>query len=488
MEPRVILIAVTAILVCFGLLMIWSASSVTDLASSTYNNDPMYHVKSQLRYVVFGVVLAVVATRCDYHLWTKTFVRPLWIAVMVALAMVFLPGTSQDAYGASRWINIGGFSFQPSEFAKIFIIICAAEIAQNYFEERSVDDQGVIKLIVIGVVVPLGAILGQPDKGSTMILCMTLLVMAYLGGLDRRWVAAIAALGVVVFLFLSFKDDYSRSRVMIMLDPWSDALGSGYQLIQGFYAFGSGGIFGVGLGFSKQKYAYLPMAHNDFIYAIIGEELGLVGTVGLLVLFAVLLWAGFEIARHASDLSGRLIAAGCTSMLIIQLFVNICGVIGVLPMTGKPIPFISYGGSSIIASLLMVGVILSVSFNTVLPETDNDRARRTWRVSEGGAGDPGLSFVGEPTPRSSRREGQGNARSAANQASAGFRVINGNGGGSAGGRREERPRTAPGREQSTRGRSTPLTGGAQQGRSRIDLGPSATDRLRGREGGPKRRR
>ncbi len=488
MEPRVILIAVTAILVCFGLLMIWSASSVTDLASSTYNNDPMYHVKSQLRYVVFGVVLAVVATRCDYHLWTKTFVRPLWIAVMVALAMVFLPGTSQDAYGASRWINIGGFSFQPSEFAKIFIIICAAEIAQNYFEERSVDDQGVIKLIVIGVVVPLGAILGQPDKGSTMILCMTLLVMAYLGGLDRRWVAAIAALGVVVFLFLSFKDDYSRSRVMIMLDPWSDALGSGYQLIQGFYAFGSGGIFGVGLGFSKQKYAYLPMAHNDFIYAIIGEELGLVGTVGLLVLFAVLLWAGFEIARHASDLSGRLIAAGCTSMLIIQLFVNICGVIGVLPMTGKPIPFISYGGSSIIASLLMVGVILSVSFNTVLPETDNDRARRTWRVSEGGAGDPGLSFVGEPTPRSSRREGQGNARGAANQASAGFRVINGNGGGSTGGRREERPRTAPGREQSTRGRSTPLTGGAQQGRSRIDLGPSATDRLRGREGGPKRRR
>ncbi len=488
MEPRVILISVTAILVCFGLLMIWSASSVTDLASSAYNNDPMYHVKSQLRYVVFGVVLAVVATRCDYHLWTKTFVRPLWIAVMVALAMVFLPGTSQDAYGASRWINIGGFSFQPSEFAKIFIIICAAEIAQNYFEERSVDDQGVIKLIVIGVVVPLGAILGQPDKGSTMILCMTLLVMAYLGGLDRRWVAAIAALGVVVFLFLSFKDDYSRSRVMIMLDPWSDALGSGYQLIQGFYAFGSGGIFGVGLGFSKQKYAYLPMAHNDFIYAIIGEELGLVGTVGLLVLFAVLLWAGFEIARHASDLSGRLIAAGCTSMLIIQLFVNICGVIGVLPMTGKPIPFISYGGSSIIASLLMVGVILSVSFNTVLPETDNDRARRTWRVSEGGAGDPGLSFVGEPTPRSSRREGQGNARGATNQASAGFRVINGNGGGSIGGRREERPRTAPGREQSTRGRSTPLTGGAQQGRSRIDLGPSATDRLRGREGGPKRRR
>ena len=487
MEPRVVLIAVTAILVCFGLLMIWSASSMTDLASATYNNDPMYHVKSQLRYVAIGLVLAVAATRFDYHLWTTTFVRPLWIAVMVALAMVFLPGTSQDAYGASRWINIGGFGFQPSEFAKIFIIVCAAQIAQKYFEERSVDDHEVIKLIVIGVGAPLAAILFQPDKGSTMILGMTLLVMAYLAGLDRRWVAAIAGIGVVVFLFLSFKDDYSRSRIMILLNPWSDALDSGYQLIQGFYAFGSGGIFGVGLGFSKQKYAYLPMAHNDFIYAIIGEELGLVGTVGLLVLFAVLLWAGFKISRHASDLSGRLIAAGCTSMLIIQLFVNVCGVIGIMPMTGKPIPFISYGGSSIIASLLMVGVILSVSFNTVLPETENDRARRTWRVSEGGAGDPGLSFVGEPTPRSSRREGQGSTRGGAGRASAGFRVINGNGGG-AGGRREERQRTASGREQNTRGRSTPLTGGAQQGRSRIDLGPSATDRLRGREGGPKRRR
>ncbi len=487
MKPRVVLIAVTAILVCFGLLMIWSASSVTDLASSTYNNDPMYHVKSQLRYVAFGVFLAVVATRFDYHLWTKTFIKLLWIAVMVALAMVFLPGTSQDAYGASRWINIGGFSFQPSEFAKIFIIICAAEIAQNYFEERSVDDNGVLKLIVIGVGVPLAAILAQPDKGSTMILGMTLLVMAYLGGLDRRWIAAITVIGIVGFLVLAFKDSYSRSRILILLNPWSDALNSGYQLIQGFYAFGSGGIFGVGLGFSKQKYAYLPMAHNDFIYAIIGEELGLVGTVGLLVLFAVLVWAGFEIARHATDLSGRLIASGCTSMLVIQLFVNICGVIGIMPMTGKPIPFISYGGSSIIASLLMVGVILSVSFNSRFLETENDRVRKTWRVSDGDRSDPGLSYVGEATPRSSRREGQGGAGTGT-QAPGGFRVINGNGGGNGSATREARPRTGSGRDQNSRPRSTPLTGGAAQGRSRIDLGPSATDRLRGRDTGPKRRR
>ncbi len=490
MRPRVILIAVTAILVCFGLLMIWSASSMTDLASSTYNNDPMYHVKSQLRYALLGLVAAVVATLFDYHSWTKTFVKPLWIGVMATLAMVFLPGTSQDAYGASRWINIGGFGFQPSEFAKIFIVICAAEIAQRYYEERSVDDHEFIKLLLIGVGIPLAAILGQPDKGTTMIVCATLLAMYYLAGLNRSWLFLILGIGLVLFLFLALKDDYSRSRIMILLDPWSDALDSGYQLIQGFYAFGSGGIFGVGLGFSKQKYAYLPMAHNDFIYAIIGEELGLVGTLGLLVLFAVLVWAGFEISRHASDLSGRLIAAGCTSMLAIQLFVNICGVIGIMPMTGKPIPFISYGGSSIIASLLMVGVILSVSLHSTLPETENDRARRSLRVSEG-AGDPGLSFVGEPTPRSSRRGEQG---AGGTGATSGFRVVEGRG------RGEERPRAerdragrAPRaarntREQNSRPRSTPLGGSGSNGRSRIDLGPSATDRLRGRDQGPQRRR
>ncbi len=483
MRPRVILIAVTAILVCFGLLMIWSSSSMTDLASATYDNDPMYHVKHQLRYALIGIVFAVPAAIFDYRRWTKDFIKPLWIAVMVVLAMVFLPGTSQDAYGASRWINIGSFSFQPSEFAKIFIVLCAAEIAQRYFEERTVDDGRVLKLMAVGVLVPLFAILAQPDKGTTMILGMTLLVMAYLAGLDRRWIALIGGIGVLGILALALTASYSRSRIMILIDPWSDALGSGYQLIQGFYAFGSGGIFGVGLGFSKQKYAYLPMAYNDFIYAIIGEELGLVGTVGLLALFAVLVWAGFEIARHASDLSGRLIASGCTAMLAIQLFVNVCGVIGIMPMTGKPIPFISYGGSSIIASLIMVGVILSVSLHSELPETDNDRARRTWRVSEGG-GDPGLSFVGEPTPRSSRREGQVPGRGGVQ--TGGFRVIDGGGNGGAS-RREDRPR--PGREQNTRPRSTPLGGrDAQRGRSRIDLGPSATDRLRGRDTGPKRRR
>lgn len=490
MEPRVVLVVVTAILVLFGLLMIWSASSVTDLASSTYGNDPTYHVKNQLIFAALGVVLAVAASRFDYHAWTKTLIKPLWIATMIALVMVFLPGFSQDAYGANRWINIGGFSFQPSEFAKILIVIVAAEVAQRYFEEQTFSDHEFLKYMAIGVAIPMAAILFQPDKGTTMILAATLLVMAFLAGFDRKFLVAAIVVAAVGILFLALKDDYSRRRIITMFDPFQDAEGSGYQLIQGFYAFGSGGIFGVGIGFSKQKYAYLPMAHNDFIFAIIGEELGLVGTLGLLAAFAVLGWAGLKIAEHAPDLSGRLIASGCTAMLIIQLFVNINGVLGIMPMTGKPIPFISYGGSSIIASLLMVGVILSVSKSTVLPETDNDRARKTWRVSEG-MGDPGLSYVGEPTPRSSRGNGAG-----AGSAGGGFRVVDG-GAGAPRQRREDRGGSgrngsASGRGADTRrtGRSTPIgqTGRDASGRSRIDLGPSATDRLRGRDQGPRVRR
>ena len=152
--------------------------------------------------------------------------------------------------------------------------------------------------------------------------------------------------GIVGVLANSLKDDYSRARIVAVLNPWSDPTGSGYQLIQGFYAFGSGGLFGVGIGMSKQKYSYLPMAYNDFIFAVVGEELGLVGTLGLLAAFGVLAWAGFRIARYAPDMCGRLIAAGCTSLIIIQLLVNVCGVLGLIPLSGKPVPFVSYGGST----------------------------------------------------------------------------------------------------------------------------------------------
>ena len=168
---------------------------------------------------------------------------------------------------------------------------------------------------------------------------------------------------------------------MAMLDPWSDPYNNGYQLIQGFYAFGAGGLFGVGIGMSKQKYNYLPFAHNDFIFAVIGEECGVVGTVGMLAGFAVLLWAGYRIAINAPDLAGRLVAMGCSSILVIQMLLNVCGVIGIFPLSGKPIPFVSYGGSSIMSSIMIVGLIFSVSKESRMPLSEYDERRSAWSVT-----------------------------------------------------------------------------------------------------------
>lgn len=466
MRPRLILYVIAAILVGFGLLMVYSASSVTALADM---GDAAYYLKRQLGFAAVGLVLALLLARSDYHLWSRRLLRPIWFATILILLLVFTPFAGQDALGANRWINIGGFGLQPSEFAKIMIVLTAANLAEGYFEEGSLTWREFVKLLVVGVGVPLALIIVQPDKGSTMVLGITIVVMGYLAGLPKRYLVGFLVAGLLAFFALALKDDYSRQRFLTMLNPWADPYGTGYQLIQGFYAFASGGLLGVGIGFSKQKYSYLPMAHNDFIFAVIGEECGLVGALGLLAGFALFLWAGLEIARHAPDLAGRLIAAGCSSLVIVQLLLNVAGVLGIFPLSGKPIPFVSYGGSSIIASLMLVGLIASVSRHSRLPETTHDSARRSWRVSEA-AGAPAAydapSLVGEPRRRSERATAD--RRSSRPR---GFSVV-------AGG---ARPRgSAPGgpRVRSATGEGP---------RRRIDLGPGAAERLRNGGSGPRTR-
>ncbi len=464
MKPRLVLIAVVVILTCFGFLMVYSASSITSLTSETLGNDPAYFLKRQLMFAALGTAAAALIASKDYHLWSKRLVLVIWGFTILLLLLIFLPFAGSDAYGATRWIAIGPFSLQPSEFAKITIILVAANLAERYYDEQTMTFQEFVKQLAVFVGVPLVLILLQPDKGSTLIIAATLIVMSYLAGMDRRWILLVLGVGAVGVLVLSLKDDYSRARIITMLNPWSDPTGSGYQLIQGFYAFGSGGLLGVGLGMSKQKYSYLPMAYNDFIFAVVGEELGLMGTLGVLAAFAVLVWAGFRIARYAPDMCGRLIAAGCTSLIIIQLLVNVCGVLGIMPLSGKPVPFISYGGSTIMSCLMLVGMIVSVSNHSALPETVHDRSRQSWQFAaderdDAGAAPPGasgFSLVGTPTPRYSRpREGT----------SSGLRMVDGGGEAS----RQARP--------SSRGKK------ARYERGRIDLGPNATERLRGRGSG-----
>ena len=463
MQPRLVLLVSTAILVCFGLVMIYSASSISAMTSEDMGYNPFYYVQRQLSFAAAGVVLAFIVSRIDYRAVVRSFQIPIWIVTIGMLAIIFTPIAGADAYGATRWISIGPFSFQPSEFAKITILVSVSYLAQQYFIDQTIDQMEFFKKFAIAALVPLVLILAQPDKGSTLIIVGTLLVIGYLADVDRRVLATIAVAGFIGFAFLSLKDDYSRARVVTMLNPWADYYGAGYQLAQGFYAFGSGGIFGVGFGFSRQKYSYLPMAHNDFIFAVIGEELGFIGVLGLLAVFGALVWAGFKIARYAPDLTGRLIAAGCTSMFIIQAFVNIGGVLGLLPLSGKPLPFISYGGSTIMSSILMVGLLMSVSRQSRLPETEYDRQRASWSIAEeqdtfDAPGFAGLTMVdggvgvGMPLPRSSRPKSS--AQSSARPSRGVLR---------------SRDDDAP------QGRITTDA----SGRRRIDLGPSASDRLRG---------
>ena len=470
MQPRLVLLVSTAILVCFGLVMIYSASSISAMTSEDMGYNPFYYVQRQLGFAAAGVALAFIVSRIDYRAVVRNLQVPIWIVTIGMLAIIFTPIAGADAYGATRWISIGPFSFQPSEFAKITILISVSYLAQQYFIDQTIDQMEFFKKFAIAALVPLVLILAQPDKGSTLIIVGTLLVIGYLADVDRRVLATIAVAGFIGFAFLSLKDDYSRARVVTMLNPWADYYGAGYQLAQGFYAFGSGGIFGVGFGFSRQKYSYLPMAHNDFIFAVIGEELGFIGVLGLLAVFGTLVWAGFKIARYAPDLTGRLIAAGCTSMFIIQAFVNIGGVLGLLPLSGKPLPFISYGGSTIMSSILMVGLLMSVSRQSRLPETEYDRQRASWSLAEeqdtfDAPGFAGLTMVdggvgvGMPVPRSSRPKSS--AQSSARPSRGVLR---------------SRDDDAP------QGRITTDA----SGRRRIDLGPSASDRLRGNNTRPRR--
>ena len=450
MRPRLILIATVVLLTAFGCLMIYSASSISSLTSDVLGNDPAYYLKKQLQFIALGGVVAFVLAKVDYHEFTNGRASmPMWAAMVVVLVLVFTPIAGQSTYGASRWINLPLIGkLQPSEFAKIGIVWLAAGVCQQRFDDGTIDDAQFVKNGVLAAVLPLALIVVQPDKGTTMVIGVALLAMLFFAGFDRRYLVFIGVVALAGMVFLSVKDSYSLRRIQIMFDPFQDYYNDGYQLAQGQYAFGSGGLFGVGIGMSRMKYSYLPMAHNDFIFAIIGEECGLVGTLGVLAAFGVIAWQGMKIARCASDLSGRLVAVGCTSLLAFQTLLNVCGVIGIFPLSGKPIPFLSYGGSSIMASLLIVGALVSVSVHSSLPETVHDRTRRTWQqVAD--ESDPGsLTFVSDARPRSARgavrQQAQGRAAGSAQpQAPSPFRVVAGGAQGRSGGQASaRRPQTA----------------------------------------------
>lgn len=377
MGPRILLVASTAVLAVFGLVMIYSASSITALYSF---GNPAHYLERQAIFIGVGAALAYGIARIDYHAWRGGRLVALWVLLLVLLAVVRVFGTS--TLGAKRWFAVGPFTVQPSEFAKPIIVLLTVDLLDRYLVQGEFASFGAFTgRFVLFVGVPLGFILLQPDKGTTGILGLTVLVMCYLVGVKGTHVAGLLGVLGVGGIAYSMRDSYSRQRIQAMIDPFSDASDNGYQLVQGFYAFGSGGLFGRGIGMSRQKYNYLPMAYNDFIFAVVGEELGLVGTLFVLAVFLLFLWAGFRIAEEAPDARGRVLAGGATALFGIQLLLNVCGVLGLFPLSGKPVPFLSYGGSSVVANFILVGLILGVSRQSRLPETVYDRRRSQLRLA-----------------------------------------------------------------------------------------------------------
>jgi len=491
--PHVLFGALTLALLVFGMLMIYSASSITGLMTENIGYDPAYYMVRQIAFAAGGLVLAGMLMAIDYHHWFGKPLVAMWVVIVGLLLIVFTPVAGKDINGASRWIGLGPFTLQPSEFTKILELFVGAYFLHQYFELRSLDQTLTVRMLLVGVGIPLVLVVLQPDKGTTGVISIALIFMAYLAGLPGKNVLKIIGVFAVVALLYSLKDEYSRARVMTMFDPFKDEYDSGYQLLQGFFALGSGGVTGVGLGMSRQKYNYLPMAHNDFIFAVVGEELGLVGTVALVLVFVALLWAGLKVAENAPDLMGRLIAAGGTTMLVVQMLLNVSGVVGVFPLSGKPIPFVSYGGSSVMSSLMLAGLVLSVGLRSEGAHDEHAARRASLRIaSEEPEGIEG-STAGRAQPRSARLAGAGRRMTyynggalKSNESSAKSGDKNGNESGV--GRTSQNSSYAPrsnlrivqgGRVTSSRPPSGRVTTDAQ-GRRRLDLNPSPADRLRGR--------
>lgn len=404
MGPRLLYVVICAVLTLIGIVMVYSASSVEALNNGA---DPASEVIKQVVFAIMGVTGAFVCAKLlPYDAWKGWAAWALWGGSVLLIVLTAAVGTEE--LGAQRWVNIGPVSLQPSEFAKIGFVLMAARLMEQ-IREGLAEWKDVLVTAGWTLGIPLIFLLvTQSDLGTTAVCMVGIVAVMWAADMPGRAMALIAVF-VVVFVFaMILVAPYRAARLTSFIDPWKDALGTGYQLIHSFYAFSEGGLFGVGLGNSSEKFQYLPEAETDFIFSIIGEEFGLVGALVVIGLFLALLYAGLGIARKAPDRYGAMLACGLTVMLVFQAFLNMACVIGLAPTTGKPIPFISSGGSSLIASMLISGIILNVSFASDAPD-QHDRRRADLRIVRSEPVSRGLSShrgpsVGErPAGRSVRR-------------------------------------------------------------------------------------
>ena len=350
------LLAVTLILALVGLVMVFSASAI--VAGNRFQ-DPGFYLKRQVAWLVCGVLLMHLASRIDYTFWKKLSI-PILAGTLVLLVMVLVPSFGMAAKGARRWLSLGPISAQPAEIVKLAVVIyLAAYLSKKADKIRSFRDGLFPALIVVGLL--SGLVLLEPDLGTVVVLGLVTIGMCFLAGARLFHLVALGLCAIPAVLALVLGSSYRRQRLMTFLAPWKDPSDAGFQITQSFLAFGSGGPFGVGLGEGKQKLYFLPEAHTDFVLALVGEELGLIGAATVILLFAFFVWRGVQIAARARVPFGRYLGMGITLLIGVQALVNAAVVTGLLPTKGLTLPFVSYGGSSLVVSLVGVGILLSIS-------------------------------------------------------------------------------------------------------------------------------
>lgn len=350
------LLLLTVVLTCLGVVMVFSSSSIMAVRE---HGDSLYFLKRQGLYALAGFILMAGLMHFNY-LYLRKLAVPILLLCLFLLVLVLIPGIGAKIGGAKRWIRLFGFSLQPAEFAKLgLIIFMAHSLARKQDKMKSFKLGFLPYMVVLAVLLLL--ILLQPDLGSALTLCAVAMAMMFVAGTRPIYIVSLGILALPFLYFMVMNVDYRRRRILAFLNPWEDPSNTGFQIIQSWIAFGSGGAMGNGLGESKQKLFFLPEAHTDFIFSVVGEELGFAGVIIIAAMFLLLVLRGFKAATSAPDNFGSYLAFGMTLLIGIEAFVNMAVVMGLVPTKGLALPFLSYGGSSLMATLMAVGIILNVS-------------------------------------------------------------------------------------------------------------------------------
>jgi cell division protein FtsW len=351
-----LLVGTVAVLNVIGVVMVLSASSVLSLTSY---GSAWYFFQRQLIWTLLGIAGFAIAARIDYRAWRRA-VRPLMFASIGLLLLVLVPRIGTTAGGAQRWLGIGSWRFQPTELAKLALLLYVADLLTR--RRHEIDDWRQVLRPVLCVLALFGLLVClQPDLDSAVLFGVLVAAVLLVGGIRTHHLLTVGGIGVALVTVLALIEPYRRARVLTFLNPTADASNTGYQILQSLIALGSGGADGVGLGAGRAKWLFLPNAHTDFVFAVIGEELGLIGTMIVLVLFVAFAALGVRAASRAPDRFGTLVATGITVWVAAQAAVNMGGVVGLLPVSGIPLPFISFGGSALVVTMVAAGVLANIA-------------------------------------------------------------------------------------------------------------------------------